>query len=235
MSFDIYQLDHLRESDDFEEVLPEYQDALLELFSQSAEGQARLQADPDMGFWAAQLIDYGYTYLEVTLPQMRQTHLRELFTEVFPRKITLHAPEDADDALPELIAFWEYLQREYKLPAAREILSYLHGVKPEQYKQWMNDSSKFGMAKSFMMTGKGAGFDMTEEKDRQEFLSLYNASLPRPENRSDNRMLPTFPGDWLPPALLEEEGGGRGKKSGLKAKRRRKIAKASRKKNRKRK
>ena len=135
MPFDIYRLDHLGESDDFEEALPEYQDALLELFFQSPEGQARVQADPGMGFWADQLIDYGYTYLGVTLPQMQPMHLRELLTEVFPRKITLHAPEDADDALPELIAFWEYLQREYKLPAARDMLSSLRGVKPEQFKQ----------------------------------------------------------------------------------------------------
>ena len=66
---------------------------------------------------------------------MQPMHLRELLTEVFPRKITLHAPEDANDALPELIAFWEYLQREYKLPAVRAMLSSLRGVKPEQFKQ----------------------------------------------------------------------------------------------------
>ena len=235
MSFDIYQLDHLGESDDFEEVLSEYQDALGELFFHSSEGQAHLQVNPDMGFWVLQLIDYGYTYLEVTVPQMRSTHLRELLTEIFPRKITLHTPDDADDALPELIAFWEYLQREYNLPASKDILSYLRGVNPAQFKQWMNDSSRFGMAKSFMMAGKTAGFDMTEEKDRQTFISLYNASLPRLENRPGNQMLPTFPGDWGPPLLPQEEGSGRGKKSGLKAKRMRKIAKASRKKNRKRK
>jgi len=98
-----------------------------------------------------QLIDYGYTYLEVTVPQMRSTHLRELLTEIFPRKITLHTPDDADDALPELIAFWEYLQREYNLPASKDILSYLRGVNPAQFKQGMNDSSRFGMAKSFLL------------------------------------------------------------------------------------
>ena len=59
MPFDIYRLDHLGEFDGFEEALPEYQDALLELFFQSPEGQARVQADPGMGFWADQLIDYG--------------------------------------------------------------------------------------------------------------------------------------------------------------------------------
>lgn len=182
MHFDIYRLDHLGEVDDFEEVLSEYQDALLELFFQSAEGQARVQADPGMGFWAAQLIDYGYTYVGVTIPQMQSVHLRELLTEVFPRKITLESPEDADDALPELIAFWEYLQHEYKLPEAHNILSYLRSVKPEQFRQWMNDSSRFGMAKSFIVMGKSAGFDIAAEKERQACPELIEGRESRRYN-----------------------------------------------------
>jgi hypothetical protein len=44
---------------------------------------------------------------------MPVTHLREILSEIFPRKISLASPEDVHDALPELIAFWEYLKREY--------------------------------------------------------------------------------------------------------------------------
>jgi hypothetical protein len=235
MAFDIYQLDDL-ESDDFDKLLAEYQDALGELFFYSPEGQALRQVDPDMGFWSGQLIDYGYSYIGVTIPQMRVTHIEELLTEVFPRKITLHTPEDADDALPELIAFWEYLQREYQLPASGEILAYLRGLKPQQFTQWMNDPSRFGMAKSFTMAGKNAGFDMTSEKGLQAFQAFYNANLPRFGGLSDNLLLPLLPeDDWEPGFRPDVMGSGHGKKTGLKAKHKRKMAKASRKKNRKRK
>lgn len=234
MAFDIYQLDHL-ESDDFEKQLWAYQNELEELFSDSPEGQAYLQVNPDMGFWSAQLIDYGYSYIGVTIPQMRETHLQELLSEVFPRKITLSAPDEADDALPELIAFWEYLQREYQLPAAGEILAYLRELPPQQLTQWMNDSSRFGMAKSFMMAGKQAGFDMTSEKEMQAFQTFYNANLPRFGGLFDNLLLPPLPNDWTEPGFRSDVPGSQGKKAEIKSKNKRKMAKASRKKNRKRK
>ena len=41
----------------------------------------------------------------------------------------------------------------------------------------MNDSSKFGMAKSFFMAGSEAGFDMTTEKGLKAFQEQYNQKL----------------------------------------------------------
>lgn len=91
------------------------------------------------------------------------------------------------------------------------------------------------MAKSFMMAGKNAGFDMTSEKGMQAFNAFYNANLPRFGGLSDNLLLPPLSDDWEPGFRPDELGSGRGKKAGLKAKYKRKLAKASRKKNRKRK
>src|SRR5438477_5126872 len=124
MTFDLNRLDVIDDIDDLEVVLNEYQDELLKLFADSPEGQARAQADPGMGFWVIRLIDYGYTYTETTLPKMTASDVEELLSEVFPRKISLAAPEDADDGIPELITFWEYLKREHRLANAEEILSY---------------------------------------------------------------------------------------------------------------
>jgi hypothetical protein len=222
MAFDIYQLDRFAAGEEpAEEALPAYQDALLERFSRSPEGQARSQVDPELGFWAAQLIDYGYTYLGVTLPRMRVTHLREILGEIFPRKISLASPEDANDALPELIAFWEYLQREYQLPAAETLLGYLRNVNPAEFKRWMTDPTKFGMAKSLLMRGQAAGFDVTDHTESQALINLYNAGR-----------LTQGPG--AAPSMFGEERDP-GKKDAAKAKRLRKLAKASRRKNRKRK
>ncbi|MGH9767994.1 MAG: hypothetical protein ACREAB_11215 [Blastocatellia bacterium] len=228
MSFDIFQLD---DKDLVEDELYEYQDELIELFADSPEGKARAQADPDMGFWVARLIDYGYSYTGTTPTLMTDDDIEELLTDVFPRKVSLNAPEDADDALPALIAFWEYLKREYKLSNADHILSYLRSVRPEEFKKWMNDSSRFGMAKSIFMMGQSAGFDMTDEKDSTAFINRYNANLLSSRQSDPSLALGTRESD-LSFALGI---GGEKKKADPKAKRRRKIAKESRKKNRKRK
>jgi hypothetical protein len=177
MTFDIHQLDHLGDRDDSWKALDKYIDILLKRFAKSPEGMARLQVDPSMGYWVSQLVRFGYDYIGVTLPEMTTEDMEELLTDLFPQKISLAAPEDADDALPELIAFWEYVNREYKLIQAEAVLKYLRGIKPATFRKWMNDPSRFGMAKSLFMQGQAAGFDMTDEKEIQAFIEHYNASL----------------------------------------------------------
>lgn len=219
MTLDIHQLDEIDSySSQAEKALEEYQDALLEQFSNSPEGQARLQADPEMGFWAAQLIYYGYSYIGVTLPQMTAGYVAEIVTELFPRKISLSSPDDADDAIPELVAFWEYLKREYKLPNANSVLKFLREIEPD-FKSIMNDPSRFGMAKSFFMMGQEAGFDMTNEEELNAFMHLYNAAvLAQPEGLSD-------PYSGLPSSPSS-------RKAKPKRKKRRKMTKAARRRNR---
>lgn len=179
--FDIHQLDDIDSYDSgMEEACEEYQDALLERFFNSPEGQARLQEDPELGFWAAQLMYYGYSYIGVTVPQMTAGSVDEIVTELFPRKISISSPEDADDAIPELVAFWQYLKREYKLPKANSILRFLRKIEPD-FKRIINDPSRFGMAKSFFTMGRAAGFDMTSQEDIDKFIQVYNAAALAPD------------------------------------------------------
>ena len=175
MKFDIHQLDRL-DWDDFEQAFEEYRDGLLEHFLESPEGRSHLQEFPEAAYWADQFMYYGFSYLGVTLPRMTSKYVEEIVTEIFPRKISLLSPEDVDDAIPELIAFWKYLEREYGLRRAGAILRFLHKVAPD-FKRVMNDPSKFGMAKSFVMMGQQAGFDMTKEDDIDAFMHRYNASI----------------------------------------------------------
>jgi hypothetical protein len=176
MGFDIHQLDEIdSHSAAAEDALEEYQDALLERFFRSREGEAYLKAHPEGGFWAAQLMYYGYTYVGVTLPQMTVADVEEIVTQLFPRKISLPSPDDAKDAITELVAFWEYLKREYGLPEADSIRGYLRQLEPE-FTGMMYDPSRFGMAKSLFMMGQSAGFDMTKKEDMNAFMQVYNAS-----------------------------------------------------------
>lgn len=215
MAFNIHQLDGL-EWDDYEEAFEEYRDSLLEHFLESPEGQSHLQEFPEAGFWVSQLVYYGYSYLGVTLPQMTKKHVEEIVTELFPRKVSLLAPEDGDDAIPELAVFWQYLAREYSLRHAATILKFLHKIAPD-FKRVMNDPSKFGMAKSFVMMGQQTGFDMTQKEDMDAFMNLYNASI-------------LAQGSEPPPGVPRT---GATEKARAKRKRKRKEARAARKRHRK--
>lgn len=219
MAFDIRQLDTLEEFD--EEVFYAYQDALLDQFLDSPEGQTHLAEDPDMGFWAAQFMYYSFAYLGATLPRMRTADVDEVVTDLFPAKISLQSPDDADETIPELLAFWQFLKREYRLRNADTVLRRLRKIAPG-FKDIMNDPSRFGMAKSFFTMGQASGFDMTSEEGMGEFVELYNASIvgSLPDVGGFPGLLPGFP---------KTSGS---KKARAKKKKSRKAAKASRKKNR---
>ncbi len=194
MPIDIHQFDKI-ESDESEteEAWEKFQDALLQQFYDSPEGQARLKDDSGMGFWAAQLIEFGFTYIGISIPKMRVTDIREIVTELFPRKISLSSSDEVNNAIPELVAFWQYLQREYQLANAESILSFLNQFGPE-FNRLMNDSSKFGMAKSFFMLGQSRGYDMTSQKGLDEFMLDYNTKLLQ---QNEPPPLPSAEPAWL--------------------------------------
>ena len=178
MDFDIHEFDKIEYdgSSEAEEALEEYQDSLIEKFILSPEGKKHQEEYSEVGFWIAQLIYYGIGYIGVTIPQMEKSDIVEIVTDLFPRKISLSSPDDADDIIPELIAFWEYLDREFKLLNSEKIISYLHEVEPD-FTNIMNDLSKFGMAKSFMQIGQSLGFDMTDPEELKKFTQSYNEGL----------------------------------------------------------
>jgi hypothetical protein len=175
MDFDIHQLDHIDpESEDFDAALDTFRQELLERFAQSPEGQERLEAEPDVGAWAAQLIYFGYQYEGKTLPQMTVRDVRTVVGDLFPRKVSLESPDEAGDVIPELIAFWKYLKREFQLPHADSILEYLRELEPD-FPDVMNDPSNFGMARSLFSMGGTAGFDMTSREGVNAFMDAFNS------------------------------------------------------------
>jgi hypothetical protein len=224
MDFDIYKLDNIDpNSEEANKVAEKYQNALVEKFADSPEGEERLKADPEMGFWTGQLIYFGYSYNGATVPAMTVGDVEEIVTELLPRKISMSSPDDADKVVPELVAFWEYLKREYNLSNAKSVLRFLREIEPG-FKKMMNDSSKFGMAKSLMMMGQSAGFDMTKKEDSDAFISMYNANLPA--EREEQQNPPMSSPDYFTPNNSKSQN----KKA---KKKKRKIASVSRKKMRK--
>jgi hypothetical protein len=154
--------------------LEDYVDGLMEAFEESPEGQAIIEKH-GIG-WAARLIDYGAHYLGVCLPEMSAADFREVVFDIFPRKISTE-PESAADIVAELRALWSFLEREYALPNAPQMLEVLSGDAERELYDELSDPANFGMAKSFVMMGQQAGFDMTTQEGCEQFMAVYNASL----------------------------------------------------------
>ena len=179
MKFDIRRLENL-ESDYDEKALEEYQDQLVALFRESPEGLALRETYANAGHWAGMLTHFAYSYLGISPSEMTVFETKEVVENLFPRKVTI-SPETADEIIPDLVAFWNYLKREYQLEQADDILVFLRKIEPG-FPEIMNDPSRFGMAKSMMTTGVELGFDMTTQEGINAFMLHYNEHIANTPN-----------------------------------------------------
>ncbi|MFM7448312.1 MAG: hypothetical protein ACKO24_06925 [Leptolyngbyaceae cyanobacterium] len=175
MPFNINQLNHL-DYEKSESVLPNYLDQLVEQFAQSPEGKAHAQEYPEFGKWISSFTEMAYVYEGFTLPKMTRREVQIMMEHLLPRKITLGKPADAANTIPELVALWNFLGREYHLRQAAAIAAYLTSIEGK-FTDWMFDPAKGGMAKNFLMSGMQAGFDMTTQEGLNAFQLAYNEQL----------------------------------------------------------
>lgn len=187
MTINLNRIDLIEDYDEAIAALEDYVGELVEEFVQSPEGQAYLQTYPEMeeyvGSWIDHLLYFGYAYEAVTLPKMTKNSVEAIVTKLFPNKVSLLEPNQADSTIPELTAFWQFLQRAYQHPQATQILKFLKKIQP-QFKSIMNDPNNFGMAKSFFMAGTAAGFDLTTEAGLKEFQEQYNQKIQQSNSNS---------------------------------------------------
>ncbi|MDB5309847.1 MAG: hypothetical protein JWO38_4049 [Gemmataceae bacterium] len=126
--------------------------------------------------WAAMMMEYAINYTGHTPPEMTLSNFNEVLFELIPRKVSTE-PETAEEIVTELRAFWSFLSRQYGLDNAPKILATLDDRAVDRLEAELADPANFGMAKSFFMTGKNAGFDMTTPEGLAAFQDVYNASL----------------------------------------------------------
>ncbi len=222
MTFNIRQRLFDKHGEYREKAAMRYMDALEEQFLTSPEGQALVEQGAGPGFWVHVFVDYGLSYLGVTPPEMEPHHVDELVTSILPRKVST---EECEDAIPELVAFWHFLKRQYQLPNADACIETLTELE-EEFVAAMSDPSKWGMAKSFFMMGKARGFDMDTEESINAWMETYNAELL--SGQGQPLPLPSVGGPFFPSLGAPS----RRKRADKKKKRRRKMARRSRRKNR---
>lgn len=158
-----------------EEQAVHYEDALMDQFTASPEGQALSKKGVELG-WTHALLHYAITSLAVTPPAMTLQDLEEVVFSLFPRKVVTERGDGAE-IIQELHAFWQFLQRAYHLPRASQMLALLTPQAARRLEEKLQDPTNFGMAKSFVLLGKEAGFDMETPEGMQAWVAAYNATV----------------------------------------------------------
>jgi len=222
MAFNIHQSLFDRDGLPREKATEQYREELAKLFFESPEGQALLDEGIQPG-WSDMVVDFGISYLGVTPPTMTPDNLQEILFEIFPRKVSAIA-DQAPGVIREMQYFWKYMEREFQLKNAAACLKILDDNAVNTLKKQMSNPANFGIAKSFVMMGVEQGFDMRTEEGIQSWMETYNAGI----------AAGTQPRIPLPGELRRSTGNIRDKIK-IVSPNRNKMAKASRRKNRKKK
>ena len=202
MPFDIRQLDGLT-YDDVEPLLENYIITVMNAFLASEIGDAHAKKYPEGGFWIGTFIEMAYNYGEFTLPKMTKGDVQIVMEDILPRKLTLLDLSETEDAIPELVAFWTFLKQDYKLRSGGAIAKYLLSIQ-DKFADWMFDPARGGIAKTFMMQGSQAGYNMTSQADIEAFQAEYNQRLQaNPQNNPLMSAAPTYPMTAPPPDVQE--------------------------------
>lgn len=186
MSFDINEAVFDEQGTYLQEKAVRYEEVLMDRFAASPEGQAITERGTELG-WAGVMIHYAISSRGVTPPTMTTSDLEAVVFDLFPRKV-ITEKGDGVEIIQELGAFWRFLERVYLLPQARQMLARLTPQAAGRLEQELQEPSNFGMAKSFVLMGKEAGFDMESPEGMQAWVQAYNATVaPRMAAASGHR------------------------------------------------
>lgn len=174
--FDIHQFCTNKQGEWDEDKCQHFITGLVEEFAAAPEGQALLGAETWPG-WAEMFLEFYFNYIEPEFPLISEEDVRDILFGLFPRKVSTE-PESAPEIVAELHAFWTFLGRQYGLSQAPAILGLLNDDAISRLKSELANPGNFGMAKSLVMSGQEAGFDMSKQDEVEKFIGLYNASLP---------------------------------------------------------
>jgi len=155
MSFDINESVFDEQGTYLEEPALRYEQALMEQFSASPEGQAITQTGTELG-WAGAMIHYAITYPGATPPTMTTRDLEEVVFGLFPRKVITERG-DAVEIMQELRAFWHFLERAYQLPQARQMLAHLVPQAARRLERERPRASQLWHGQVLCLDGKAGG------------------------------------------------------------------------------
>jgi hypothetical protein len=139
------------------------------------------------------VMDLAAGYLGHTIATLGASDLREVLFELIPRKVSIEASAGRG-IIEETRALYTFLKREFGLKQADACLRLLGDSAVKKLEAALSDSRNFGMAKSLIMAGSTAGFDMESKEGIQAWMlsvqgkssSVLSSVLgaPRPKNEA---------------------------------------------------
>ena len=133
------------------------------------------EAEPFDKVWVSRMVmDYAAEELNVTVANLGPEDLAEILFEVIPRKVSVEASK-AKSIIDECRAFFTFLRREFGHTLADACLEVVDDDAVEELEAALSDPTNFGMAKSFVMGGMAAGFDMTTQEGSAAWLRAVQA------------------------------------------------------------
>lgn len=166
----------LADAEDDEVDLDEIVDELIESFCASPEATA-VEDPAELRFWAGELVRLGLAYGHGSPAVWDENNIEEILTELLPRKLTIGSAAEAEDAVPAFRTFFRWASRVAFLPYADEIDATLEEYEPD-FPSMMMDERRFGLAKSFLLKGVAAGFDMSTEEGVAAFVEHQDRQRP---------------------------------------------------------
>ncbi len=124
------------------------------------------------------VMDLAASYLGACLATIGPIELRYVLFALVPRDELLD-PSQAEQIIEELHAFYRFLQREYGLKQAGSCLRVLSRNAVGKLEAALDDPDKFGIAKSAIIVGQAAGFDMHTSEGIEGFVRTFNLSGPK--------------------------------------------------------
>jgi hypothetical protein len=170
---DLFELGMQEEVDS--EARADLEEELLARFQESPEAQSLAELS-----FAPLLMDFAADYFNATIATLDAQELRQILFDIFPRKVSIDA-HSAGGLVAELRAFYSFLKREFGLKQADASLRELGSDAVKKLAAALSNKGNFGMAKSLMMAGAEAGFDMSSKKGIEAWMQQVS-SQPLPSS-----------------------------------------------------
>lgn len=117
------------------------------------------------------VMDFAADYFGETVVTLGPSELREIIFQIIPRKVGIDASE-ARWIIEDNRAFYAFLKRECDLAEADACLRVLGGNAVKKLEAALSDSRNFGMAKSVILAGRDAGFDVDTEEGLEAWMRV---------------------------------------------------------------
>ena len=115
------------------------------------------------------LMQFAADYIGASIATLEAEDLREVLFEIIPRKVSVD-PSAAGAIIDDCRAFYRFLKHAFGLAQADDCLRVLGPSAGKKLKQALANPQNFGMAKSILMAGAEAGFDIQSKEGIEAWM-----------------------------------------------------------------